>query len=193
MMETLQRRYLMTRKTNLIIFLAVVSSALAACGPSAIPYVTVNHPKAPGHISSDVALYYAVQPAPAGAQVIEHITQTERSTNCENATINALEKMQNAAKGKGGNALINLKAVWEGKNPTSNEQGFWCVESAAVAVFGPPGLSVYGVTWEGDIATVGGAAPEPAAGVTPTPPATDVTPTPPAGGGEAGGGAASGK
>jgi hypothetical protein len=170
----------MRRTTIMVVFVAVASSALAACGPYAIPYVTINHPKAPGHISGDVALYYAVQPAPAGAQVIEHITQTERSTDCENATINALEKMQNAAKGKGGDALINLKAVWEGKTPTSNEKGFWCVKSQAVAMFGPPGLSVYGVTWEGDIATLGGAPPAPAEEVTPTPPASEPTPTPPA-------------
>jgi hypothetical protein len=162
----------MKRTTILTVTLAALF-AFAACGPRAIAYVRADHPKAQGHLTADVALVYATETAPADAQVIEHMSQTERSTDCVNATINALEKMQKAAVEKGGNALINLKAVWEG-GAMSNAQGFWCEQSKAVAVFGPPGLSVWGITWEGDIAKTGGVEATPPAA---TPP-TDLTGTP---------------
>jgi hypothetical protein len=144
----------MKRTTILTISLAALF-ALAACGPRAIPYVRVDHPKAQGHLTADVALVYATETTPADAQVIEHMSQTERSTNCENAT-------------------INLKAVWEGGREMSNAQGFWCMQSKSVAMFGPPGLSVWGITWEGDIAKTGGVEATPPAA---TPP-TDITGTP---------------
>jgi len=163
----------MKRTTILTVTLAALF-VFAACGPRAIPYVKVDHPKAQGILTADVALVYATETAPADAQVIEHMSQTERSTNCENATINALEKMQKAAVEKGGNALINLKAVWEGGRVMSNAQGFWCMQSKSVAMFGPPGLSVWGITWEGDIAKTGGVEATPPAA---TPP-TDITGTP---------------
>jgi len=131
---------------------------LAACGPKPIAFVGVDHPKATGLLTPDVALHYAKDPAPEGASVIEHLSQTERSTNCENATINALEKMQKAAVEKGGNALVNLKAVWEGAE-VSNTEGFWCVKSKGMAMVAGPFVSMYGITWEGDVATIGAAAP----------------------------------
>jgi hypothetical protein len=140
--------------------LVVVGVLAGACGPRAIAYVGVDHPKAEGHLTADVALHY--RSAPPDAQLIEHVSQTERSANCENATINALEKMQATAAGKGGNALVNLKAVWEGKD-VSNEQGFWCVQSKGLAMVSP--VAVYGITWEGDIATVGAPVAEPVDGM----------------------------
>ena len=156
--------------------LVVVTGMLAAaCGPRAIPYVGVEHPSAAGHLSSDVELHYNA--APEGAAIIEHLSQTERSHNCENATINALEKMQAAARASGGNALVNLTAVWEGAS-VSNAEGFWCVQSKGMAMVSP--VPMYGITWEGDIAAVGGvpaptpvepAAPPPAAGEEAAPPA----------------------
>ena len=163
------------KKTMILTVTLAALSAFAACGPRAIAYVKADHPKAQGHLTADVALVYATETAPADAQVIAHMSQTERSTDCVNATINAFEKMQKAAVEKGGNALINLKAVWEGGREMSNAQGFWCMKSQSVAMFGPPGLSVWGITWEGDIATVGGVAATPPVA---TPPAADIgTPT----------------
>jgi len=145
------------RKTVLLVTALTVAAVFAACGPRAIAYVKIDHPKAQGILTDKVALHYAAETAPEGMEVLEHISQTERSTNCENATINALEKMQAAAIEKGGDALINLQAVWENKALTSNEQGFWCVQSKTAAMFGPPGLRVYGIRWEGDIARTAGA------------------------------------
>lgn len=145
------------RKTMLLVMVFTVATVFAACGPRAIPYIKVDHPKAQGILTDKVALHYATETAPEGMEVIEHLSQTERSTNCENATINALEKMQAAAIEKGGDTLINLKAVWENKALTSNEQGFWCVQSKTAAMYGPPGLQVHGIRWEGDIARTAGA------------------------------------
>lgn len=155
------------RQTTILTVTLAALLAFAACGPRAIPYVRVDHPKAQGHLTEVVTLVYATETAPADAQVIEHIAQTERSTECVNATINALEKMQKAAIEKGGNALINLKAVWEG-GAMSNAEGFWCEQSKSVAIFGPPGLSVWGITWEGDIARTGGVEATPPAATPPT-------------------------
>ena len=149
----------MTMKGKMLINTISLTSFLTlfvACGPKPIAYVRIDTPKAQGHLFQDVALYYATEQQPEGAQIIEHIKVTKRSTNCQNATINALEEMQKRAKEKGGNALINLKAVWEGKKPTSNEKGFWCVKSKSVAMLAGPYVSMYGITWEGDIAVVGG-------------------------------------
>jgi len=125
-------------------------------------YVKIDHPKAAAHLNKDITLHYAVEPAIEGATVIEHITVTEHSTDCENATINALEKMQKMVVEKGGNALINLKNLKENKkDPLSNEKGWWCHKSEGMAMLTSV-VSLYDVTWDGDIATIGAPAPAPA-------------------------------
>ena len=149
---------------------------LAACGPKPIGFIKPDHPDASKYIVEGVALYYSHEDRPADAEIIDHITQIQRYTKCETAAIMAIVNMQKTALYKGGNALVNIKTVGEGKDSSSNEKGFWCKRSKAYEVGKDFTTKVWEITWEADVARLLGDMGE-----------EDIGLPPPEGGGEGGG------
>jgi hypothetical protein len=128
--------------------------ALAGCGPVVYGFARADSPMAKDRIDPEVALYYEGDKAPSNPKVVDHVTRTETGDNCEIATIKAISFMQGRAKDREGNALVNLKAVWDG-TPTSDATGYWCMEAKTLS--GPAGAigpKLWGVTWEADAAQV---------------------------------------
>jgi hypothetical protein len=110
----------MTEKT---FFTAVLAAAVCACavgGPKTTQYLRADHPAAKGRLVDKVSLHYAAEKAPGDAEVIGHAAETGRGASCEDAAVDALEKMQKEALEKGGNALVALKATWKDK-PAGDE------------------------------------------------------------------------
>jgi hypothetical protein len=140
-------------KRNSLIIILSAAAALAACGPKPIAFITIEHPKAGGILLDDVALHYAHEGEAKGAQVLGHLKKTAYDTQCEQAAMAALVQMQKAAREKGGNAVINLKPLPVGKEPVSNDQGFWCERKSSMEEgAGDVTIKVWETTWEGDVA-----------------------------------------
>lgn len=142
------------KRTSIIIILSA-AAALAACGPKPIAFIKVDHPGGGGILLDDIALHYAHEAEPKGAQVIAHLKETAFNTQCEQAAMAALVQMQKAARDKGGNAVINLKTTSKGKEPVSNDLGFWCTRKSSMEEgAGDVTIKVWETTWEGDVARI---------------------------------------
>jgi hypothetical protein len=135
-----------------ILAAAMVTIALAACGPKPIAFMKLNSPGTEGTLVENIELYYAHEKAPKNAQVIDHVEDSARNTNCKQAALIVLVRLQKKALGMGGNALINLKVIPKGKEEQSNAEGFWCFRSKALEDGGDLTQKIYEVTWEGDVA-----------------------------------------
>jgi len=139
----------------MIMILFLFAGCFMACGPKPIAYITIDHPKAEEILIEDVGLFYAHQPAPKGAKVIEHLKEAAFDTDCAQAAMIALVQMQKTARQKGGNALINLKSIPGDEGPTSNDEGFWCIRKSSLEEgAGSLTTKVWEITWEGDIARI---------------------------------------
>jgi hypothetical protein len=141
----------MNEKMLLTAVLAAAACACAVGGPKTTLYIRADHPAAKGRLVDEVSLHYAVETTPGEAEIIGHVAETGRGASCEDAAVDALEKMQKEALEKGGNALVALKATWKDK-PAGDEKGFRCSQ-----VKDESGSPLWAVTWEGDIARLGGA------------------------------------
>lgn len=123
------------------------------------------------HLDKGILLHYSGEPEPTVKEFIVSGDKSGRGSSCVNASINVLEAMQADAKKIGANAIINLRASWEGMD-RYDEAGptFDC----------QPGFggATWGIQWTGDFVIVEGVTAEP----TEPPPPAGVTPageTPP--------------
>jgi len=130
---------------------AAVAIAFAACGPKPIAYIKINSPGTEGTLVENIELYYSHEKAPKGAQVLEHVKDSARNTNCKQAALIVLVRLQKKALGIGGNALTNLKVVPAGKEDQSNAEGFWCFRSKALEEGADFTQKIWEISWEGDV------------------------------------------
>jgi hypothetical protein len=137
------------KSAGLAAFIAIV---ISACGPKPIGYIKINSPGTEGALVETVELYYSHEKAPMGAQVIEHVKETARNTDCRQAALIVLVQMQKKALKKGGNALIDLKVVPAGKEAQSSAEGFWCSRSKAFEEGADLTQKIWEISWEGDVA-----------------------------------------
>jgi hypothetical protein len=142
------------------IFEIVCLSCVAACGPKSIDYIKLDHPKAQDYLIEDVELYYEGEKTAENAEVLDHIIINEKSTDCETAAIMALVKMQKKAQFRGGNAVINIKAVSNDDTPADNGKGFWCTRLKSLEEGADFTHKIWEITFEGDIAALGAEAEE---------------------------------
>ncbi|MFH1435273.1 MAG: hypothetical protein ABIJ56_06120 [Pseudomonadota bacterium] len=142
---------------KLVIVLAfILAAGLAACGPRIYGYLDSDHPKSGEFLVENIELYYAhIGEAPKGAHIIDHLKQTGINMSCEKAAMVAIVQMQKKVRPAGGNALVNLKTVPEGQEPTSSDEGYWCVRSKSREKGADLTHKIWEITWEADIARVG--------------------------------------
>lgn len=102
-------------------------------------------------VGDDIALYFAGQPHPAVVKKLGEF-ETNKKTNafnksdegaCEHVFLSAVIELQKRARKEGGNAVINIKSNYEGKENASATE-FTCGAGAFVA----------GVALKGDVVTL---------------------------------------
>ncbi len=159
----------MIKKLAFVLAFILIGS-LAACGPKIYGYLEADHPKASEILVHDVELFYAHKgEPPKGSKIFDHLKQTGRNMNCEKAAMVAIVQMQKKVRPAGGNALVNLKTVPDGEEPTSSDEGYWCVRSKKLEKGADLTHKIWEITWEADIARVGSTPDD----VTPPPPSTE--------------------
>ena len=147
----------------------ILAGNLAACGPKIYGYLDADHPKSGEILVEDVKLYYAHKgEVPKGTHIIDHLKETGRNMSCEKAAMVAIVQMQKKVRPEGGNSLVNLKTVPDGEEPTSSDEGYWCVRSKKLEKGADLTHRIWEITWEADIARVGNTLDD----VTPPPPST---------------------
>jgi hypothetical protein len=144
--------------SGLALVLGLLLAGAGGCGARSLACIRADHPKAKDHFLYDVEVYYAGDEVPEGTEVIEHIQETASHTDCETAAVMAIVKMQKEARSSGGNALVDLKPVIKDEKGKQGEgKGFSCTRRGSLEEgSGDVTLKVGEVTWEGDIASLGG-------------------------------------
>jgi len=114
-------------------------------------------------LDKNIALYYQGDSVPGNAVFIVHGLKRARSTDCEHATINALQALQADAKKVGANAIANLQPTWDGSSLKDGDS-YFCAG----------GGITFGIDWEGDFVKIDMTPQPPAA-----PPGAAATAAPP--------------
>ena len=124
------------------------------------PYPRHDDPDAVAFNDLPVRLYFFTQAPPAQTKIVKPVRVLYRSVadgkTCREAGVAGLQKLQRVAVRSRVNAVVNIRATWEGAQ-LGDEQRFGCRRVNGT----------YTLVWEGALANV------PEQAVEPTPPPTD--------------------
>jgi len=138
------------------LFVFAFLSTLLSCGPKPISFLKVGSPGTEGILLEEVKLYYSHEQAPKEIDIIEHITETGRASDCKQAALIAIVKMQKRALQAGANAIVNLKSKTSEKKEkkVKPDEGFLCDRAKSLEEGTDLATKVWEITWEGDMVRI---------------------------------------